>query len=167
MESVRGGQATFFKKFDKSQIRKFWGSLRYRKSANLLDVLVRKLQIRKFLWYIHKPQIKKFLEYIAQLCFKAELKVVFLHDFKLCTNLNLSPQITKKIGSANRKSAKCHSCGRSAITNFFSPQICGFAICGTYLRTVQPEMSNSAPNIELYYSPDSFSEKNAGIKWGI
>ncbi len=43
------GQANFCKKFDKSHIRKFWGTLRYRKSANLLGVPVRKLRIRKFL----------------------------------------------------------------------------------------------------------------------
>jgi hypothetical protein len=40
------------------------------------------------------------------------------------------------IGSANHKSASCHTYGRSAIiTILLSPQICGFAICGTYLRT--------------------------------
>ncbi len=37
----------------------------------------------------------------------------------------------KNIGYANRKSANCHICRRSAnVTNFVSPQICGFAICG-------------------------------------
>jgi ribosomal protein S14 len=41
----------------------------------------------------------------------------------------------KKNGSANRKSAKCLICGRSAnITNYWSPEICRFAICETYLR---------------------------------
>ncbi len=40
-------------------------------------------------------------------------------------------------GFANHKSAKCHIRGRSANrTNYLGPQICGFAICGTYLRTV-------------------------------
>jgi hypothetical protein len=40
----------------------------------------------------------------------------------------------KTIGSANRKSAKCHIFGKSAnLKNYLSPQICGFAICGTYL----------------------------------
>jgi hypothetical protein len=44
---------------------------------------------------------------------------------------DFSPHITKLIGSANRKSAKCHICGRSAsLTNYLTPQI-----CGTYLRT--------------------------------
>ncbi len=48
-------------------------------------------------------------------------------------------QITKKIRSTNRKSAKCHICGRSTDpTNYLSPQICGFAICVSYLRTAQP-----------------------------
>jgi hypothetical protein len=38
----------------------------------------------------------------------------------------LSPKITLKIGSANRKSAKCHICGGSAnLTNYFNLQICG------------------------------------------
>ncbi len=42
---------------------------------------------------------------------------------------DLSPQ--KR--SANHKSANCHICERSA--NLVSPQVCGFTICGTYLRT--------------------------------
>ncbi len=47
----------------------------------------------------------------------------------------LSLQITKKTESANPKSTKCHICGRSRkSTKFLSPQICGFATCGTYLR---------------------------------
>ncbi len=42
----------------------------------------------------------------------------------------------KKIRSANRKSAKCHICGRSTnLTNYLSPQNCRFAICRTYLWT--------------------------------
>jgi hypothetical protein len=46
-----------------------------------------------------------------------------------------SPRITEKIGSKDRKSAKCHICRRSEnLTNYLSPQICGlrFAelICG-------------------------------------
>ncbi len=46
----------------------------------------------------------------------------------------INPQIIKNIGSANGESAKCQL--RSAnLTNYLSPQICGFAICGTYLRT--------------------------------
>jgi hypothetical protein len=44
--------------------------------------------------------------------------------------------VPEKIGSANRKSTHCHTCGSSAnITSSESLQICGFAICGTYLRT--------------------------------
>ncbi len=47
-------------------------------------------------------------------------------------------QIAKNIWSANRKSAKCRICGRSAnLKKNYSPQICRFAICGTYLRTAQ------------------------------
>jgi len=44
----------------------------------------------------------------------------------------------KKIVFAKRKSVKCQIFGRSANLNYYilSPQICGFVICGTYLRTV-------------------------------
>ncbi len=41
----------------------------------------------------------------------------------------LSLQITKKIGSAKRKSAKCHKYAN--LTNCISPQTCGFALCKT------------------------------------
>jgi hypothetical protein len=48
-------------------------------------------------------------------------------------------QITKKIRSAKRKTARCRICWRSADpTNYLTPQICGFAIFGSYLRTAQP-----------------------------
>jgi hypothetical protein len=44
----------------------------------------------------------------------------------------------KKIGSANRKSANGHICGRSAnLTNYLCLQICGFVICGTFMRIAQ------------------------------
>ncbi len=47
-----------------------------------------------------------------------------------------SANYKKKIGSANRKSAKWHISGRSANrTNYLSPHVSGFAIYGTYLRT--------------------------------
>ncbi len=47
-----------------------------------------------------------------------------------------NPQIAKKIGSANHESANLHTCSRSTnITNFVSPKICRFAICGTYSPT--------------------------------
>ncbi len=90
--------------------------------------------------------------YSVQLFLKTVLKVVFLKRFlcylqiklelehsmlDLCREMVyicelaelLSPQIIKKIGSANCKSV----CGRSAnVTIFLSTQICGFAelICG-------------------------------------
>ncbi len=63
-------------------------------------------------------------------CICNEKKYVFadLRKFKSANH--------KKIWSANRKSAKCHICGMSAnLTNYLSPQICEFSICGTYLRT--------------------------------
>ncbi len=43
--STRGGKQTFFE-VRKSQIREFFGSFRYRKSANFSGVPVRNLQIR-------------------------------------------------------------------------------------------------------------------------
>jgi hypothetical protein len=43
----------------KSQIRKFIGSFRYRKSANFWEVRVRKKQIRNFWGLINKSQIFK------------------------------------------------------------------------------------------------------------
>jgi hypothetical protein len=50
----------------------------------------------------------------------------------------------KKFGFANRKSAKCNLCGRSANLIFYlCPPICGFAICGTYLRTANLWLSGS------------------------
>jgi hypothetical protein len=42
----------------------------------------------------------------------------------------------KKTRPADRKSAKWHICGTSAnLTNLVSPQVWGFAVCETYLRT--------------------------------
>jgi hypothetical protein len=60
----------------------------------------------------------------------------------------LSPQITKKIGSANHKSSKCHIYGRSAnLTNYLSLQIFGIAICEAYLRTAPvPTFGNHVPS---------------------
>ncbi len=57
----------------KSQIRKFLGSFRYRKSAKKLCVPVRKSQIRKFLRLIRKSKIRKFLQNTSQLCLKTVL----------------------------------------------------------------------------------------------
>ncbi len=51
-------------------------------------------------------------------------------------------QICESFKSANykkalvRKSGNCHICGKSANRTYYtSPQGCGFAICGIYLRT--------------------------------
>jgi hypothetical protein len=71
--------------FRKSQMRKFFGKFRYRKSANYLGGA--------------SPQIAN-----PQICLDEPAKL---------------------------KSLNCHSCGRLAN---LSPKICGFAICGTYLR---------------------------------
>jgi hypothetical protein len=44
--------------------------------------------------------------------------------------------ICEEIGSASLNSVTCHFCRRPAhLTIYFIPQICGFAICETYLRT--------------------------------
>jgi hypothetical protein len=109
-----GGQANFFK-VCKTQIHKFLG---YCKSASL-GVPVRKSQIRKFFGLIRKSQIRKFLQNTAQLCpkefyckscnifmYKLALEhyVLYLYGEKIgiCGLAEvLSPQITKKIGSAN------------------------------------------------------------------
>ncbi len=60
----------------------------------------------------------------------------------------LSSQITKVIGPANRKSAKCRNCERAAnLTNYLSPQIGDFACCGSYLWKlfVEKYIFNSVP----------------------
>ncbi len=42
----------------------------------------------------------------------------------------------KNTGTACSKSANCHICAKfTYLTNFLSPKIEGFAICGTFLRT--------------------------------
>ncbi len=127
------GEQTFLK-VRKSQNRELLDSWRCRKSANFLGVTVRKLlkydspQIANLQIFItnpqiKKPQISKFL-HTAQLCLKTVRKVVFLHNFSLCTNLNWD--IICYI--SNEKKAR---------KSYLSPQISGFAICGIYLRTVQ------------------------------
>jgi hypothetical protein len=46
---------------------------------------------------------------------------------------------------------KCHICGKSAnLTNYLSPQICGFAICGTYVCVNRTPLINDNQNIEQY-----------------
>jgi hypothetical protein len=52
----RVGKQTFFK------VRKFLCSFRYCKSANFLDVTVRKSQVRKFLLLIRQSHTRKFLQ---------------------------------------------------------------------------------------------------------
>jgi hypothetical protein len=53
---IKGGQKNLFYFFRRSQIDKFFGLFRYRKSANFLVVPVRKLQTRKFCMI--NPQIE-------------------------------------------------------------------------------------------------------------
>ncbi len=79
---------------------------------------------------IANPQIST--KYCKTLCLKIVLKVTLLKwFFVLCKKEMyaevLSPQIAKKIGSANRKSAKCHICDWFAnLKNYISPHFCGF-----------------------------------------
>ncbi len=83
-------------------------------------VPVRKSQIRIFFWFTCKSQIFKFLHY-AIFVRKNSVYLRACGSFK----------------SANYKSAKLNICRKSAnLTDFLSTQICGFAIRGTYLRSV-------------------------------
>ncbi len=57
----------------------------------------------------------------------------------------------KKIGYANRKSAKCHICGRSAkLTNYFSLQICIFCDLRTDYRWSCLGQSKEVDACELF-----------------
>jgi hypothetical protein len=124
----RGGQANLFLS---PQILKFLGSFPYRKSANFAGVPVRKSQ---------NSQIStKYCTTLSQNVPKRSLfKTIFtMYKFELdhyrIAYAFADPQITKKTEPTNRKSAKCHICGRSAnLTNYLSPQICGLAICGNF-----------------------------------
>ncbi len=66
-------------------------------------------------------------------------KYVFCGSFKSVKKFgpaNRKSTNPKKIGSANRKAAKCHISRKSAsLANYLSPHICGLVIFGTYLRT--------------------------------
>ncbi len=56
--------------------------------------------------------------------------------YSICGLAEVLSSKSQKIWPANSKSAKCHICGRSAnAKKNVSPQICGFALRGTYLRT--------------------------------
>ncbi len=59
-------------------------------------------------------------------------------NLRICQVLRLQKNFgsanRKNIGYADRKSANCHICRRSAnVTNFVSPQICGFALWTAHL----------------------------------
>ncbi len=115
--------------------------------------LIPLLQNCKFLrmYQLANRKSANFYKILTQFCLKAVLKVVFLHSCmrkfelehymlyfsgkKVCICGSYNSANHKNSGSATRKSAKCHNCERSAsITNYFSPSIFGFAICGIYLR---------------------------------
>ncbi len=60
---------------------------------------------------------------------------IFFSDF-LSSQKIIGPQIAKNIWFANHKFANCHICGTSAnLWRILSPEICGFAVCGTWVRT--------------------------------
>jgi hypothetical protein len=95
------------------------------------------------------------------ICYICAKKHVFagLRKFYVCKKLRLANSKStnyksanhKKIGCAHRKSAKCLICRRSAnLTNYIRPHGCGFAICGTYLRTAHIWHS---PSAHLYRLP--------------
>jgi hypothetical protein len=63
----------------------------------------------------------------------------------------------KKIGSANRKSAKCHMGRWSANLTNLSLQICGFAICVNEDLAEKMNYGNEASLDQLRHSPRSLS----------
>ncbi len=134
----RGGQANLFLN---SANRKFLGSFRYLKSANFLG-----LQVNKSAKFYIILQIS-----FSKQSWKSSFDTVFPHVqiwitafyaiFIRRKNMYLrtwgrsfnSANHKNKTGHANRKSAKCHICGRSAnLIHYLSPLINGFAefICG-------------------------------------
>ncbi len=52
--------------------------------------------------------------------------------------------------TANRKYAKCRKSSNQ--TNYISPQTCGFAICGTYLRTAHAFGNNKYYPVGTMYT---------------
>ena len=77
MRTPEVGKQTFYK-VRKSQIRKFLGSFRYRKSANFLGVLSANWQI---VMINPKLKIRKFLQNTAQICLKTIMTVLFVKVF--------------------------------------------------------------------------------------
>jgi hypothetical protein len=65
-------------------MRTFLGSFRYRKSANFLDVPIRKTQICKLSWFI-----RKFFKILHNSVFKTVLTVVFWRRFFILYNFEL------------------------------------------------------------------------------
>jgi hypothetical protein len=114
-----------------SQICKF---LRYASLANC--------KLQSFMIYLQIAKMQISRNYCTTLS-QNSTKVVFLKRFLCYVHIWIRALYaifvtwnTQKDCVANRKSAKCFICGRSAnLTNFFSLQICGFEICGTYLWT--------------------------------
>ncbi len=134
VRSLRWASKRFWK-VRKSQIRKLLGSFRYRKSANFLGI-----PIRKFLRNSNPQIYTKYFTTLSQNCPKNCLLTWFFYFEQIFIRVLytifkgekvcvfgfaevFTPQITKKILSPNRKSAKCHICGRSA--NLTNLRICG------------------------------------------
>ncbi len=147
------GQGNFIAEVGKQtflspQIRKFLGSLCSRKFANCASPLASNPQIFTSNLQIaakhctilsqNSPKSRICKRYFLQIWIwafyakfgRTKVCICWLVEF-------LCPQITyTKIGPANRKTVKCHICGRSAnLTSCLSVHICWFAICGAYLRT--------------------------------
>jgi hypothetical protein len=111
---LRRWASKLFIEVRKSQISKFLGSFRYRNYANFIGMPAPQIanpQIFTINPQIANPQIYK----VSVLHKKLEHYMLFMVGEK---NMYLrtcgSPQIIKKIGPANRNSAKCHICGSSA-----------------------------------------------------
>jgi hypothetical protein len=99
-------------------------------------------------WQI--ANIRKFPSNTALLCLKTVLKVVFLNGFYVQIWIRAFKEIVLICGCGSFKYAyhnkdwvrksqirKVSRLGKIHMTNYLSLQICGFAICGNYLRTAQ------------------------------
>jgi hypothetical protein len=67
----------------------------------------------------------------------------YMYGEKVCIadSRKFSRKSLNRPGSSNRRSVKCHFCGRSKILiNYLSLQICGFTSCGTacFLHSIAP-----------------------------
>jgi hypothetical protein len=115
---------------------------------------------------VHKQylikQFRKFLQNTAQLCLKTVLKVVFIKRSFLYFEMEVwCPQITKKFGSANRKSTKFHFFGKSQIWPIM--WVRKFADCAliNFFADRPPLATSSLTNVSRVYL------KNLNCKGGV